>query len=284
MIRFGPSGNSKIFYDDGNKNSLQAPAWLKKIGLNAYEYAFGRGYILSLDKAKILGEEAKKNDIEISIHAPFYINLANEDEVMKEKSFNYIIKGLDYVKAVNGKNLVFHIGSQGKKTRENAIELIYERLEELLPRIDFAKYPNVYLCPETLGKSMQIGTYKEIVDFCTLHERLKPTFDFGHINAIMGGGLKTKADYIKIFQYSFEKLGEKRTKNCHIHFSKIQYGAKGELCHLNLSDEIYGPEFEPLAEAIKELGLTPTIICESKDRMAEDALIMKNIYQNAKNK
>lgn len=284
MIKFGPSGNSKKFFEDGNKISLQAPAWLKKIGLEAYEYSFGKGYTMSMETAQKLGEEAKKYNIQISIHAPYYINFANTDELMKEKSFNYVLKGLEYVKAMKGTRLVFHIASQGKMKRENALNLVKERLEELLSRIDFSKYNNIYLCPETMGKQMQIGTYQEIVDLCTLHEKLMPTFDFGHINALTGGGLKTKADYIKIFEYSFAKLGENRTKNCQIHFSKIKYGEKGEICHLDLSDTIYGPEFAPLAEAICELNLTPTIICESKELMAEDALILKNIYQNIKNK
>ena len=70
---------------------------------------------------------------------------------------------------------------------------------------------------------MQIGTYKEIIDLCTISSRLLPTFDFGHINALTQGSLKSPDDYKRIFDYSFEKLGD-RTKEAHIHFSKIQYG------------------------------------------------------------
>ena len=95
----------------------------------------------------------------------------------------------------------------------------------------------------------------------------------------MQGQLKTKDDYKRIFDYSFEKLGEDKTKNCHIHFSKIEYSEKGEIKHLNLDDEIYGPEFAPLAKAIKEYNLTPTIICESKERMMEDAIELSRIYK-----
>ena len=48
----------------------------------------------------------------------------------------------------------------------------------------------------------------------------------------------------------FDGLGEEKTKNTHIHFSKIMYGAKGEIKHLTFADDVYGPEFEPLAEII----------------------------------
>lgn len=38
MIRFGPSGNSESFYDQGYKSSVDMPEWLAKMGLDAYEY------------------------------------------------------------------------------------------------------------------------------------------------------------------------------------------------------------------------------------------------------
>jgi deoxyribonuclease-4 len=140
----------------------------------------------------------------------------------------------------------------------------------------------IYLCPETMGKLMQIGTVEEIIKLCELNEHLLPTFDFGHINSRTGGSLKTKDDYKKIFTLCKEKLGEERTKNCHIHFSKIEYGAKGEIRHLNFDDMIYGPDFEPLAQCIVEMGLTPHIICESAGHQAEDAQFMKKNYQNTR--
>ena len=64
----------------------------------------------------------------------------------------------------------------------------------------------------------------------------------------------------------------------HIHFSKIQYGNKGEIRHLDFSDKIYGPDFEPLMQVIYDYKLSPRIICESSENMAEDALQMKGFY------
>ena len=90
--------------------------------------------------------------------------------------------------------------------------------------------------------------------------------------------LKTKEDFKQIFDYSINKIGYDKTKNCHIHFSKIEFTQKGEVKHLNLDDTLYGPEFEPLAYVIDEYKLSPTIISESKDRMMEDAIKLKEIY------
>ena len=74
------------------------------------------------------------------------------------------------------------------------------------------------------------------------------------------------------------ELGFERVKHFHVHFSKIQYSAKGEVKHLTFSDEVYGPEFEPLAIALKTLGLKPYIVSESDGTQAEDAKVMKDIY------
>jgi len=100
----------------------------------------------------------------------------------------------------------------------------------------------------------------------------------GHINSYYNGSLKTKDDYKKIIDYALEYLGEEKTKKLHIHFSKIQYGAKGEIRHLDFSDKVYGPDFGPLAEVLHEYELEPRVICESAENMAEDALQMKEIY------
>ena len=280
-IRFGPSGNSQIFYDEGNKKSTQAPAWLKSKGLSAYEYSFGRGYNMTEETAREIGKEALENDILVSVHAPYYINFANESEEMAEKSYDYVLRGLKYVEWFNGKKICVHLASQGKLERQVALELTKKRLQNLLAIVyDRFDMTNKYICPETMGKYQQIGNEYEIIDLCTMDKCLVPTFDFGHLNCLKQGGLVTLDDYRKIFDYAIEKLGHERVKNCHIHFSKIEFGHKGEIKHLNFDDSRFGPHFEQLAQVLKEYNLTPSIICESESHMAEDAMTMNRIYQN----
>ena len=74
------------------------------------------------------------------------------------------------------------------------------------------------------------------------------------------------------------ELGFERMKHFHAHFSKIMYSAKGEIKHLTFEDMQYGPEFEPLAIALKELSLEPYIVSESAGTQAEDASYMKKVY------
>ncbi|MBP3431845.1 MAG: TIM barrel protein [Clostridia bacterium] len=286
-VLFGPAGNSESFYAQGHKSTLETAAWLKEQGkekfsdgLELFEYSFGQGYRMNSDMAEKIGESFAKEGVEISIHAPYFINFANPDPVMYEKSLGYIKTGIKFMKAFGAKRFIFHPGSCGKETRENAIALMAERFKEFMPQFEAELDDGMFLCPETMGKQMQIGTYKEIIDLCTISDKLLPTFDFGHINALTQGTLKTKEDFQKIFDYSFEKLGEWRTKNAHIHFSKIQFGEKGEIRHLTFDDNIYGPNFEPLCECLIENDMSCHVVCESNGTMAEDSVAMKEIYQN----
>lgn len=278
MVKFGPAGNCKTFYDEGYKRTLEAPLWLKEHNLDAYEYSFGKGFTLPDDTAVAIGNEMKKYGISISIHAPYYINFATPTDEMAEKSYNYVLESLRKLRLVGGNRLVVHPASQGKMSREEAVELCKKRLTILKDKIIEAGYGDMYICLETMGKSAQIGTYQEILDFCKIYDKYIPTFDFGHINALTQGTLKTYEDYKKIIEASIETIGMERTRIAHIHFSKIEYSTKGEVKHLTLDDTIYGPDFEPLARVIKDYGLECTIICESKEYMARDASILKNIY------
>lgn len=280
MLRIGPSGNSIGFYESGKKHTYQAPQWLSEIGLTAYEYSFGRGVHITDETAKLIGDEMKKYDIALSIHAPYYTNFANPDPEMIEKSIGYIVQSLNAMKKMGGDRVIFHPATCGKMLRSDAVSLAKNNVEKLMQALNEGLgFDDYVLCPETMGKLAQIGTVEEIVDFCKLDSHLIPCYDFGHINSYSKGGLKGKDDYRKIIDYTFSELGEEKAKNIHIHFSKIQYGNSGEIRHLTFADEIYGPPYEPLAEIIDEYRMTPVIICESKEVMAEDALIMKKCHK-----
>ena len=131
-----------------------------------------------------------------------------------------------------------------------------------------------------MGKIAQIGSIEEIVRFCKIDKVYLPAVDFGHINAREQGSLKSVSDYKQRLEYMIAELGYERVRHFHVHFSKIQYSAKGEVRHLTFDDREYGPEFAPLAVALKELKLEPYIVSESAGTQAEDALEMKRIYES----
>lgn len=280
MIRFGPSGNATRFYDEGHKSSVDAPEWLASQGLNAYEYSFGKGINIGDAKANEIGSKARQFDVEISVHAPYYINFANPSDEMAEKSYNYVLNSCRKVREFYGNRVIFHASTVGRMTRLDAVELTKKRLKILADMIVANNMDDCLFCPETMGRINQIGDTEEIVEFCKIADFYIPTIDFGHLNARTYGSLKTAEDYDKIIMHIIDNLGYDRANKLHIHFSKIEYSKGGEVRHLTFADTVYGPEFEPLAEVIRKHNLHPVIICESNGTQADDAIEMKRIYSS----
>ena len=53
---FGPGGNSDAFAASGKKSTLEAPVWLREIGLDSYEYEAVRGVVANPDTLAAIGE------------------------------------------------------------------------------------------------------------------------------------------------------------------------------------------------------------------------------------
>ena len=277
MVLFGPSGNSESFYERFKGGTEDSARDVREHGLDLFEYSFGRGVKMGEAKAASIREAFARERVEISVHAPYYINFANPDEENVQKSVAYVLESLEKVLAMGGDRVVFHPGSVQKRERQEASALLFRNMEKLLKALDgFPK--EIKICPETMGKIGQLGTPEEIVGLCNLDERLYPCFDFGHINAREQGILRTREDYERLYDFLQSKLPERKVNEMHIHFSKIQYGSSGEIRHLTFEDEVFGPPFEPLLEVLAERRLSCHVLCESAGTQIEDAAAMKRYY------
>lgn len=278
-IKFGPAGNSDSFYKEGFKASEQMPGWLRGRNLDAYEYQCGNGVRCGAATAEKIRLAAKEHDIALSVHSPYYINLATAESDKRESSIGYIMQTLELAKAFVSDRIVVHSGALCKLSREEALENAKVTLKAAMTEMKATGLDNIHLCIETMGKINQLGDLDEVMELCRVDDSFLPCIDFGHLNARTFGGVKTKADYAAILDKMADKLGEDRAKIFHSHFSKIEYTTPGgEKKHLTFDDEVYGPFFEPLGELLYERSWTPTIICESAGTQAEDALFMKTAY------
>ena len=273
---FGPGGNSESFYEEGHKGTVEAPAWVKAKGLDAYEFEAGNGLNAGEATLRKIGEEAAANGILMSFHTPYFISLSGVEEPKRLKSIDYIKKSLWAAELLGADTIVVHSGSAAKITREMAMRLASDTLAKAVEEIGET---NIRIGLETMGKLNQLGTLDEVIELCRVAPIYHPVVDFGHMNARNVGGYFTDVDsYRAVFDKIGNALGDKYVHNLHCHFSKIEYTDKGEKKHLTFSDTVYGPDFEPLAKAIALEGVCPRIICESDGTMAEDALYMKNAW------
>ena len=275
---FGTGGNSESFYEQGNKATVQAPAWIKKIGLDAYEFEAGNGLNAGEATLKKIGDAARENGILMSFHTPYFISLSGIDPEKRLKSIDYISRSLHASELLGADTIVIHAGSAAKISREEAMRLASDTLYK---NLEVNGNTDIRMGIETMGKINQLGTLDEVIELCKISPKYHPVVDFGHLNARNVGNAFPDVDsYRSVFDKIANALGDDYAYNLHCHFSKIEYTSAGEKRHLTFADTVYGPDFEPLAEAIIKEGVAPRIISESDGTQAEDALSMKNIWES----
>jgi len=278
-VKFGPAGSDEAFAKK-YKSTEQMPLYLEELGLTAYEYQCGRGVRVSAEHSAKIKKAFGDKGIFLSLHAPYYISMSSIEEEKRLNSIAYIYDSVKACFDIGGSRVVFHSGSCAKMPRGDALELAADTLLKTINELkDKDLYGKIILCPETMGKINQLGTEEEVAYLCSLDDYMLPCIDFGHINARHGGTLKTVKDYEKILAVFENKIGKDKMKYFHSHFSKIEYTTGGEKRHLTFEDELYGPDFEPLAELIYKKDYEPVIICESTGTQGQDARTMKELLR-----
>ncbi len=278
--KFGPGGGCEQFRLSGAKSVLDAPAFVKGYGLDAYEYEAGNGLTASAESLLLIGQEAKRQGISMSLHAPYFISLSSVELQKRLNSVEYIRRSLSAARLLCANVIVVHTGSAGKISRREAMDFARDTLCKALESVDTY---GVKIGLETMGKQNQLGTLDEVIELCSMDERLVPVVDFGHMNARECGGVFPDRDaYLRVFDAIGSRLSDAVARNLHCHFSKIEWTAAGEKRHLTFEDTAFGPDFEPLCEVIAKERLAPTVICESAGTQTRDALLMKKAFEGSR--
>lgn len=281
-IAFGPAGNSASFYAQGFKRTQQSPAWLAALGLSAMEYPSGRGIMPKEETAREIGQQAAQHGILVSLHAPYFINLANPDPERYVKNRDYILSSARTVDWMGGDRVILHVGSSAKRDREEALSNVLAGLKAIRAEMMEQGLGHIRLCPETMGRDNQLGTLEDVLRICELDESFLPNIDFAHLHARGRGALLGEEDFESILTAMISALGFERVQHFHSHFCRIEYTGAGEKRHHTFADTEYGPDFAHLAPCLVRHGLKPRIICESSGTMAEDAVTMRDLYRKAR--
>ncbi len=211
MIRFGPAGLGPT------KSALETLEHYHSLGLRACEIAFVHSVYIKEAQTAPIKKKAEELDMRLSIHAPYYVNLASAEKVKREATKARILECCRIGELLGAKTVVFHPGYYGED-KEAAYQLIKQGIEEMLVTLRKNKWA-IQLAPETMGKVNVFGSIEEIsrlvVDtgcsFC---------IDFAHILA-----RDKEVDYATVLKLFPQK-------EWHVHFSGIVYGEKGEKHHI----------------------------------------------------
>lgn len=271
-IKVGPSGNSKSFYAQGFSRTQDAFSWQReRFDLDAFELPFGRGVRLSPETAQAIAAAARENKISLSAHAPYYVNLANPDRAMADKSVGYILETARILDRMGGERVVVHVGSPKHLSRETAMDLCAQRLLSVREALIDEGMGEVRLCLETMGRPSVLGSLEEILFLVKLDDSFLPCIDFAHLHALTQGLMNSESAFEATLDIIEEALGLERARLMHMHFSKIEFGKKGEIRHRTFAETDFGPDFDHLAPLLVKRGYQGALICESQGTMAEDA-------------
>ncbi len=279
-IRFGPAGVPSYFRVIGAKLP-EVPRLLQAEGLDAFEYEavrWGQKPQIKQDDAEKLGAEARANDVLLSLHGSYYINLSGEPAIA-DASKRRLVSCAKAAEWMGAYVVVFHTGFYGHVGRAETSRKCIQALKEVLEQLETLGVSKVKLGPEMMGRHSQFGTLDEILTVCRQVERTQLVIDWAHVHARSGGGLRTVEDFRKVIVKAEEALGTEAVRNMHCHFSKIEFTYRaGERRHHVLDEKGCGPDFEMLAQVIAEFHLRPVIISETMLQDV-DARKMRDIFR-----
>ncbi len=271
-LRFGTAG---IPISTPKRSTVDGIARVRDLGLDAMEMEFVRGVNLKSELAKKIKYVAKKHDVLLTAHAPYYINLNAAERAKIEASKNRIIQSAERLHDAGGWSVVFHAGYYLKQPPESVYQRILEALRDIEKRL-MDKGVEVWLRPELTGKPTQFGDLKEIVRLSEELEMVLPTIDFAHAHARHTGKCNTTEEWREMLTVIEDGLGRDALDSMHIHMSGIEYTAKGERRHLPLRES--DMKWEDLLKVLKEFRVKGVVISESPN-IEDDALLMKRRYE-----
>ena len=273
-FRFGTVG-SPIGTPKKPGGSLGSIIFSRSIGLDAMELGWVQAVRVSPETCAAINQSASQNDVAISVHAPYYINLNADDEEWP-KSRQRLMDAALYGNLAGATDIIFHPGSYFEKEPAEVLKVAIPRLQGCLDELRVAGNP-VTLRPETMGKGAMLGSLEDTVEMARAIPGVLPCIDFAHLHARPGdGSLNSYEEWSTRLEMVGNILGEAMLKRLHIHLSGIEYGPKGEKNHLPVAESDL--KLKELFQALHAVRAGGRILCESPI-MEEDALYMKKVWQ-----
>jgi deoxyribonuclease-4 len=282
--RFGPAGIPPIFRLLGAQLS-DVPKLLREEELDALEYQavrWGQKPQMKQQDAENLGSEARKNDVLLSMHGSYFVNLSGKKDVV-EASKRRLIACATAAQWMGAYVVVFHTGFYGRLEKSFAFKNCVNALKDVVQTMKNLGIQNVKLGPETMGKVSQVGSIAEVLSVCEQVEQTHLVIDWSHLHARHQGKFRKVEDFREIVETVERRLGTEVARNMHCHFSKIEYTDRGERRHHVLEEPRFGPDFKMLAEVVADFRMRPVIIAETPIQDV-DAIRMRNTLRETMDK
>ncbi len=260
MIRLGPAG---IPVSAKGRGIVEGIKKVAELGLSALELQFGHGVNMGIELAKKAGAIAKENNVLLSVHAPYFLNLNSEKKGVIEESKRRLLQSVAVAEAAGAYIVVFHAGFYSGMRDVDATRVIKENILDVRKKTP----AHIFLGVETMGRANTWGTLGEIGKVCG--KGVVPVLDFSHIHA-RGRRLDSKEKVKELFD-EYESIF---SGFLHSHFTGIIYNELGEKYHVPISGA--EPDFSLIAPFLKNRKYPCTVISESP-LLDMDSLKMKEL-------
>jgi len=263
--RFGPAGMPPGF-KLLKQPVTEVPEYLHVEGLDSFEYQmvrWGPKPQIRQEMAEQLGKNAVEQDVWLTAHGSYFINLTSVNKETIEASKKRLLACVIGANWMGAHIVVFHPGAYAGRPPKQVFETCAGAMEEVVEKMRTLGIARVHLAPEMMGKQAQFGTVEEVCALCERVDLTEPNVDWAHLHARDHGRFKTVDDVSKVMDMVEKRLGTSALRNLHCHYSHIEFTDKGERRHHNLDRTEYGPDFRFLAQLVAERELKPVIACET---------------------
>ncbi|MBN2367410.1 TIM barrel protein [Candidatus Woesearchaeota archaeon] len=271
-LLFGTAG---IPLSANDRNTLNGISRVKELGLGAMELEFVHSINISKEKAPEIKEKSQQEDVILTCHAPYFINLNAKEPEKRHASMYRIEKSAEILQDCGGWSVCYHPGFYLDMEKETVFKNVLSSIKEIQKKLQDNGI-DVWVRPETTGKPTQFGDYEELLKISQEVEKVMPVFDFSHIHARSAGMYNSREEFNKILENVEKYLGREGLDNMHIHVSGINYTEKGERNHLILEES--DMNYKDLVKIWKEFRVKGVVICESPN-IEEDALLLQKVYK-----
>ncbi|GAB4549229.1 MAG: deoxyribonuclease IV [Anaerolineae bacterium] len=273
-IRFGTVGAPQTTPKPGG--TPLAIEHSRTLGLDHLEIAWVRSVQATDDACAEIKRTAQKFQVSLSIHAPYFINLNSQTDDLMQKSDARLLAAARKGYLAGARDIVFHPGSYHGQPPEKVYERAKEKLLELTAILR-AEGVDVYLRPETMGKSAMFGTLEETIQLSKDVPGVLPAIDFAHLHARTGKN-NSYAEFSAMLKAVEDGLGRRGLESLHIHLSGIEYGPKGERQHIPLNESDIA--YRELLQALVDFECQGSIGVEAPEPFhVADALTLQATYR-----
>ena len=271
-LRFGTVGTPSGTPRTGTDSAVR---YLRELELDALEIAWVRSVRVKDDTCAEFKRVGQEQDVALSVHAPYYINLNSQTAEKMAASDERLLGAARKGALAGATDIIFHPGSYHSQPPEEVYRRVREKLVELTGILR-AEGCEVSLRPETMGKGAMFGSLEEVIRLSREVEGVEPCIDIAHLHARTGdGSFNTYAEFAEMFEYVRRELGERALKTMHFHLSGIRYTAAGERNHVMLEESDLA--WRAFLQACVDYGVEGRIVSESPTQ-EEDALNLQRAY------